>query len=315
VQPRCALHCANLAETCTLSGRSSGRKTIVGCGLDVSLATLQDVAGRPDTFSRPVAGNDAASAPVPPGVRTLIVDDSEVVRTGLTRLLESRPFCDVVGAVSSPEAALEVTRTMHPHVVLQDFSMPGYDAIALVRELSACRPRPRVVMLSAFVDARANRRAVEAGAIGWVLKDSEPEQIFAALLGAAGIRDGSGAMAPHDGRRSLLTAVPAPEPKAEGELEVATPLDARTLWALLRALQGEPLGLTADEVSGRAVIPPAIAGRFLQRLSTRHPPLVAPMDAGTPRAYVLTGAGRLELARLERRIPEAGAHAHGAPPL
>jgi hypothetical protein len=63
------------------------------------------------------------------------------------------------------------------------------------------------------------------------------------------------------------------------------------------------------------VIPAAIAGRFLQRLSTRHPPLVAPMGAATPRAYVLTGAGRLELARLERRIPEAGAHAHGAPPL
>jgi DNA-binding NarL/FixJ family response regulator len=279
----------------------------------VSLATLQAVAGRPDIFSRPVAGDGAAPAPESPRVRTLIVDDSEVVRTGLSQLLRSRPFCDVVGAVGSPDAALEVTRTMHPHVVLQDFSMPGYDAIALVRELTACRPRPTVLMLSAFADSPATRRAMDAGAIGWVLKDSEPEQIFAALLRAAGVGDGSGA-APHDGRRSLLTAVPsppAPEPKVDTDFEVATPLDARTLWALLRALHDKASGLTVDEVARRAVIPAAIAARYLQRLSARHPPLVS----GTPLSYVLTGAGRLELARLERRIPEARPHAHGTPPL
>ena len=84
--------------------------------------------------------------------------------------------------------------------------MPGHDAIALVRDLSACRPRPTVLMLSAFADAPSARQAIEAGAIGWVLKDAEPEQIFAALLGAAGFRDASCAAAPHDG--ALLTAVP-----------------------------------------------------------------------------------------------------------
>jgi DNA-binding NarL/FixJ family response regulator len=277
------------------------------------------VAGRPDIFRRPAAGDDAASAPDSPPVRTLIVDDSKVVRTGLSHLLASRPFCEVVGAVGCPEAALEITRTMHPHVVLQDFSMPGYDAIALVRDLSACRPQPSVLMLSAFADAPATRRAIDAGAIGWVLKDSEPEQIFTALLNAAGIRDGSGA-APRDGRPSLLTAVPPPsapdEPTpVEGDFEVATPLDARTLWALLRALQSAATGLTAAEVATRAVIPAAIAGRYLQRLSGRHPQLVAPAGSGTERAYVMTAAGRLELARLERRIPAAHTHAHGTPPL
>jgi len=266
----------------------------------VSVATLHDVAGRPDIFRRPAAGDDAALAPDSPRVRTLIVDDSEVVRTGLSQLLASRSFCEVVGAVACPEAALEMTRTKHPHVVLQDFSMPGYDAIALVRELTACTPRPTVLMLSAFADAPATRRAMDAGAIGWVLKDSEPEQIFAALLGAVGIRDAANA---------------EPEPIAEPDREVATPLDARTLWALLRALHGEAAGLSVDEVASRAVIPAAIAARYLQRLSTRHPALVGPACAGMPRRYVLTGAGALELARLERRIPDAGAHAHGTPPL
>ena len=68
------------AETCTFSGRWSGRRTNVGCGLAVSLATLRRVAGRPDNSSRPAAGGDAASAPASPRVRTLIVDDSEAVR-------------------------------------------------------------------------------------------------------------------------------------------------------------------------------------------------------------------------------------------
>jgi DNA-binding NarL/FixJ family response regulator len=278
------------------------------------------VAGRPDIFDRPLAGGDAASAPSSPRVRTLIVDDSEVVRIGLSQLLQSRPFCELVGAVGEPEAALEVTRTMHPHVVLQDFSMPGHDAIALVRDLSACRPRPTVLMLSAFADAPSAHRALEAGAIGWVLKDAEPEQIFAAVLGAVGGRGGSRVAAPHDG--GLLTAMPAPSAPAPApeapvapDLEVTTPLDARTLWALLRGLEGEPAGLSIDDVAGRAVISAGVAARYLQRLSTRHPALVAPVATGARRAYALTPAGRVELARLERRIPGAREHAHAAPPL
>ena len=263
-----------------------------------------------------MAGDGAASAPSSPRVRTLIVDDSEAVRIGLSQLLQSRPFCELVGAVSDPDAALEVTRSMHPHVVLQDFSMPGHDAIALVRDLTACRPKPTVLMLSAFADAPSARKAVEAGAIGWVLKDSEPEQIFGALLRAAGVRDGGTAAVADDGARrgGLLTAVPPPPPApVAADFEVATPLDARTLWAMLRALQGEPAGLTVDEVAGRAVISAAVAARYLQRLSMRHPALVAPAGADGRREYALTGAGRLELARLERRIPEARMHV--APPL
>lgn len=280
------------------------------------------MAGRPDIFDRPLAGGDAASAPISPRVRTLIVDDSEVVRIGLSQLLESRPFCELVGAVGEPEAALEVTRTKHPHVVLQDFSMPGHDAIALVRDLSACRPRPTVLMLSAFADAPSARRAVEAGAIGWVLKDAEPEQIFAAVLGAAGVHDGSRVAPPHDGAPGggLLTALPAPsapapEAQAAPDLEVATPLDARTIWALLRGLEGEAAGLSIEAVAGRAVISTAVAARYLQRLSARHPALVAPVAMGARRAYALTPAGRVELERLECRIPGAREHAHGAPPL
>jgi DNA-binding NarL/FixJ family response regulator len=231
-------------------------------------------------------------------VRTLIVDDSESVRDGLSMLLEAQPYCELVGAVAEPEDALGLTRTHHPHVVLQDFSMPGVDALDLVRCLSACRPQPAVLMLSAFADAPSARRAIEAGAIGWVLKDAEPDELFAALLGAAGFRNA------RDTVRGTFDPGPAPD--------FGAALDARTVWALLRALEGDAGGMTVEGLATRAVLPVAIAARYLQRLTTRDPALVTTVDVpAVPRSYLLTSAGRRELARLEQRIPtgDAGASA------
>ena len=251
------------------------------------------MAGRPDNERRRRAGEREASAPVPPRVRTLIVDDSESVRDGLSMLLEAQPYCELVGAVADPDEALALTRMLHPHVVLQDFSMPGVDPFRLVRALAACRPRPAVLVLSAFADTSAARHAIDAGAIGWVLKDSEPDDLFAALLAAARRRDGSD---------SAFEPEPAPD--------FGAALDARTVWALLRALEGDPGGMTVESLATRAVMPVALAARYVQRLTARDPALVTPVDVpAVPRAYLLTSAGRRELARLERRIPAGRAGA------
>ena len=258
------------------------------------------MAGRPDNERRRRAGEREASAPVPPRVRTLIVDDSESVRDGLSMLLEAQPYCELVGAVADPDEALALTRMLHPHVVLQDFSMPGVDPFRLVRALAACRPQPAVLVLSAFADASSARQAIDAGALGWVLKDSEPDDLFAALLGAAGHRDAA------DPAPGTFEPDPAPD--------FGAALDARTVWALLRALEGDPGGMTVESLATRAVMPVALAVRYIQRLTTRDPALVTPVDVpAVPRSYLLTSAGRRELARLERRIPTG--HAGAAPQM
>ena len=95
------------------------------------------MAGRPDNERRRPPASDDTSAPAPPRVRTLIVDDSESVRDGLSMLLEAQPYCELIGAVADPDEALALTRTLHPHVVLQDFSMPGVDPFR-----SSARSRP-----------------------------------------------------------------------------------------------------------------------------------------------------------------------------
>ena len=256
----------------------------------------------PDNDRRVTAVATTASAPVPPRVRTLIVDDSETVRDGLSLLLETQPLCELVGAVADPQAALELTRTAHPHVVLQDFSMPGVDTLELMRALVACRPQPAVLVLSAFADGPSAGEAMAAGAVGWVLKDAEPKELIAAMLGAAALR-----AAPE--RRDGAGSEPAAD--ARPDFAVATPLDARTLWALLRALDGDPAGLTVEALASRAVVTVPVAARYVQRVAARHPALAAVASTGAegPR-YVLTAAGHRELARLEGR---AAAERDGAP--
>jgi len=250
-----------------------------------------------------------ASASAPPRVRTLIVDDSETVRDGLSLLLEIQPSCELVGAVGDPDAALELTRTTHPHVVLQDFSMPGVDTLRLIRALAGCRPQPAVLVLSAFADGPSARNAMAAGALGWVLKDAEPGELVAAVLGAAGLRPEP---APRHGgpRTAPAPAVPEARELARPDFEVATPLDARTLWALLRALESDPGGLTVEALASRAVVTGPVAARYVQRAAARHPALVAvaPIATEGPR-YVLTAAGHRELARLESRDEAVRANA------
>jgi DNA-binding NarL/FixJ family response regulator len=248
-------------------------------------------------------------------IRVLIVDDSDAVREGLSMLLNSRPYCEVVGAVDDPHSAMRLARDAEPHVVLLDFSMPLVDPLALTAEIVACRPRPSVLMLSALANEHSATRAVAAGAVGWVLKDAEPDTLFAALVRAARSADPRweespafaadvAARAPRDVAEAAAAreAATAGDP-ATGE---AGKLDARTVRALLvalRALDGDVMGATAAELAGHAVVSPRVAERILKRLLCRAPALVAAVDVESPVCrYVLTAAGAQELERLERHV-------------
>src|SRR3954469_19013924 len=297
------------SQRSTIPPRLFGRTTNVACGSAGALGTLPDVARMPHTSRRLAAVPTSASAPASPRLRTLIVDDSETVRDGLSLLLETLPSCELVGAVGDADAALELTRTMRPHLVLQDFSMPGVDTLGLMRALAECRPQPAILVLSAFADGPSALKAMAAGACGWVLKDAEPEELFAAVLGAAGLGAADAPAERDDAPRSVPgapaapAAVPALAPPApRQDLEVTTPLDARTLWALLRALESDPAGLPVEALASRAVVTVPGAARYVRRISSRHPALVAASGmAAERRRYTITAAGRRELARLGGR--------------
>jgi DNA-binding NarL/FixJ family response regulator len=118
-------------------------------------------------------------------IRVLLVDDHPVVRRGLTDLLRGVDDVDVVGAVEDGSYAVEAVLEHRPDVVLMDLSMPGTDGTTATRLVLDVAPETRVVVLTSFAEADQVTGALEAGAVGYLLKDSEPDVLVRALRDAA----------------------------------------------------------------------------------------------------------------------------------
>ncbi|MFZ0157458.1 MAG: response regulator transcription factor [Kineosporiaceae bacterium] len=120
-----------------------------------------------------------------PEIRVLLVDDHALVRAGLAALLNTAEGMRVVGEAADGAAALEAADELAPTVVLMDLSMPVMDGITATRELVARRPGTAVVVLTSFSEHARVRGAIDAGAIGYLLKDSEPDDLVAGVRAAA----------------------------------------------------------------------------------------------------------------------------------
>jgi DNA-binding NarL/FixJ family response regulator len=118
-------------------------------------------------------------------IRVLIAEDHAVVRKGLAELVGGADDIEVVGAAADGDEAVELATELEPDVVLMDLSMPGMDGIEATRAVVGKLPGTRVVALTAFSDRRRVLEALDAGAIGYLLKDVEPEDLFEAVRAAA----------------------------------------------------------------------------------------------------------------------------------
>lgn len=118
-------------------------------------------------------------------IRVLVVDDHPLVRAGLVGLLAGTRDIEVVGEATGGEQALALADELRPDVVLMDLSMPGISGDEATKLLRDRLPEARVVVLTSFQDSESVRRALQAGAVGFVLKDSEPDEIIAAVRSAA----------------------------------------------------------------------------------------------------------------------------------
>ena len=117
-------------------------------------------------------------------IRVLLVDDHELVRAGLTRLLAGTGDIEVVGGAADGEEAVALAREASPDVVLMDISMPRMDGVEATRRIAA-DPRVKVVMLTSFSDRERINDALDAGAVGYALKDSEPADLVRSIRAAA----------------------------------------------------------------------------------------------------------------------------------
>ena len=118
-------------------------------------------------------------------IRVLVVDDHTVVRVGLQRLLEQSADIEVVGVADRGERAVTLDAELQPDVVLMDLSMPGQSGIESTRQICARRKDASVVILTASTDRTQVVDAIEAGAVGYLVKDSDPRVLVDGVKSAA----------------------------------------------------------------------------------------------------------------------------------
>lgn len=113
--------------------------------------------------------------------KVLLVDDHAIVREGYRRLLEDEANIDVVGEAGNAAQAYELVRSLHPDVVVMDIALPGVSGIEATRRMLRDQPQLHILMFSMYDDAIYARRALEAGALGYLSKATAPEVLVRAI--------------------------------------------------------------------------------------------------------------------------------------
>ena len=145
-------------------------------------------------------------------IRVLIVDDHALIRRGLSDLLSAAEGIDVVGSIDDGLLAAALVTELEPDIVLMDLSMPGLDGIEATRAVLQAWPTAKVIMLTSFSENARILAALEAGAVGYLLKDTEPEDVIRALRDAA---DGGVPLSPKAARALLPGNRPAGNPTTD----------------------------------------------------------------------------------------------------
>lgn len=114
-------------------------------------------------------------------IRILIADDHAVVREGLRTLIQTKPGMELVGEAADGVEAASMARTLQPDVILLDMVMPRQDGLAAIIEIKGDDPEARILVLTSFDDDDRVFSAIKAGALGYLLKDSSPQQLVQAI--------------------------------------------------------------------------------------------------------------------------------------
>jgi DNA-binding NarL/FixJ family response regulator len=198
-------------------------------------------------------------------VKVLLVDDDDLMRAGLRAVLSSDAEIEVVGEAGDGREAATAVRVRRPDVVLMDVRMPDLDGIAATREVLAAAPETRVVILTTFEQDDYVFGALSAGASGFLLKRSRPEELLAAIHTVAA---GDSLLSPSVTRIVIerMAQQPPPDRKAFARLDELTPREREVLELLARGLSNAEIA--GSLIVGEATVKTHVA-RVLRKLGVR----------------------------------------------
>lgn len=168
-------------------------------------------------------------------ITVVIADDHELVRIGISQFLANQPNIEVLAAVANGLEALAAVAEHHPDIILMDLMMPEMDGVEATARLAASAPDTRVLVLTSFSDRERILDAIDAGAVGYLLKDSEPDEL---LRGIEAVARGESPLSPK-AAQTILTA--------RKERQQSSELSPREREVLIELAQG----LTNKQIAQR----------------------------------------------------------------
>jgi DNA-binding NarL/FixJ family response regulator len=193
-----------------------------------------------------------------PRVRVLIIDDDDLMRAGLRGVLSSDASIEVVGEASDGRDAVYRTRLLQPDIVLMDVRMPDLDGISATRELLDAFPEVRVVIVTTFEQDDYIFGALRAGASGFLLKRTRPEELVAAVHTVAA---GDSLLSPSVTSRVIerMAQQPASDVASDARLDELTPREREVLELVAR-------GLSNGEIAAALVVEESTVKTHVRRM-------------------------------------------------
>jgi len=191
-------------------------------------------------------------------IRVVVADDQDLIRAGLRAIVEAEPDLEVVAEASDGHDAARLAREAEADVVLMDVQMPGLDGLEGIAAVAAARPEARVLVLTMYDVDDYVFRALRAGASGFLLKTTPPEELTTAIRDA---HEGRRSFAPSVTERLVRTYVARPAPST-GVPEVLRELTDREL-EVFRAIAR---GMSNAEISGELYLSEATVKTYVTRI-------------------------------------------------